>query len=302
MKIHLIGMGEPTMGDLAVALCKHGHTVTGSDVYFSGSMFQRLATANLVPERFGWSPEKIQQGLDKVIVGRTVYRDNPELQAAQQLGSNVYSYPAYIYEYAKDKQRIVISGGKGKERTLLCILLIHVLRHCQKEFDYVVPSPALSTGVQLSDAPIILLEGDEAPSAAIDLLPSSLRYQHNILLLGSSDWEASDSYPTLEAYLKYVTSLADASPKGGVLIFCGEDKLIQHIGNRPRLDVKNECYVHHPYRHSEHHTYLSTPQGKVFFPHQDLASMRAVSGAQQLVRHLAINDLQFYEALACFSS
>lgn len=300
MSIHLIGIGESIMGDLAVALCKHGHTVTGSDVCFSRITRQRLASADLVPGRLGWFPEKVKQGLDSVIVGRAVHRDNPELQAAQQVGLAVCSYPAYICAYAKDKQRIVISGGR--ERTLLCRLVLHVLRYCQREFDYVVQSSALSTGVQLSDAPIILLEGDEAPFSAIDSQPPSLRYRHNILLIGSIDWEPSNTYPTLKAYLQYVTSLADASPKGGVLVFCGEDKLIKHIGDWPRSDVKNECYMHHPCWRRGGDTYLSTPQGAILFPRHDSVSMSAVSGAQRLVHQLAVTDHQFYEALAAFQA
>ena len=224
--------------------------------------------------------------------------DNPELQAARRLGMAVYSYPEYVYEYAKDKQRIVIT--EGQKSTLICMLVIHVLRYLKKEVDYVFESTALSAGVQLCDAPAIILEGDGAPSSALDFVPKSLRYQHNIALIGPADWQASDAYPTLEAYLHYMTRLADASPKGGVLIFCGEDKHIKHIGDKPRTDVKNECYKNHSYRHRGGQTYLVTPQGEVLFPYHNLASMGAVSAARQLVQQLAVTERQFYEAIAAF--
>jgi UDP-N-acetylmuramate-alanine ligase len=40
--------------------------------------------------------------------------DNPELLRAQELGLKIYSFPEYIYEASRDKQRIVIGGSHGK--------------------------------------------------------------------------------------------------------------------------------------------------------------------------------------------
>lgn len=296
MRIHFIGIGECMMGDLAGALCLQGHTVTGSDEHFSASLLPRLKDSGLMPAQPGWFPAKIKHGLDKVIVGRQVHADNPELLAAQQLGLSLCSYPEYIYAYAQDKRRVVITGGE--EKTLLCRLVLHVLAYLRKAFDYAVDAPALATRVRLSDAPIIILEGDAAPSSSIDLRPQSLCYQHNVVLIGGIGWVASATYPTLAAYLQYVTSLADASPKGGVLIYCEEDKAVKSIGSKARADVKPEAYKAHRHKGAQGH--LITPQGAVPFPYTDVASMRAVAGAQRLVRNLGITDERFYGALASF--
>ena len=297
MKLHFIGIGERIMGDLAATLCQQGHTVTGSDATFAALTRQRLASRGLMPEQAGWFPQKIKPALDQVIVGRQVHTANPELQAVQQQGLPSCAYAEYIYAYAQDKQRMVITG---EAKTLVCVLALHVLAGLHKAFDYVVDAPSLEASVQLSDAPIILLEGDAAPSSPIDLQPQSLRYQHHLVLLGGIDWQASATYPTLATYWQYVNSLADASPKGGTLIYCVEDSLVKNIGSQPRTDVKHEHYQAHPHRHEGAQAYLITPQGDIPFPYADMASLRAVAGAQQLVRNLAITDQQFYEALATF--
>jgi len=296
MSIHFIGMGERIIGDLAAVLFDQGHTISGSDVAFATSTLQRLKNKGLMPECLGWFPEKLRQDLDKVIVGSQVSTDNPELQAAWRLGLPIYSYAAYIYEYAQDKQRIVITGEE--EKRLICTLVLHVLSYLHKAFDYVVDTPVPTTSVQLSDAPIILLEGDANPSSLIDLRPQSLHYQHNMVLIGGISWQASVNYPTLDTYLQYMTNLADASPKGGTIIYCEEDSLAKNIGNESRSDVKNETYKAHPHRNERGKTHLITPQGDILFPHADIVSMRAVAGAQQLLRNLAVTDHQFYEALA----
>ncbi len=298
MSIHFIGMGERIMGDLAATLCQQGHKITGSDVSFSKHTLHSLANVALTPEQPGWFPQKIQQDLDKVIVGRKVHPDNPELQAAQRLGLPICSHAEYIYNYARDKQRIVITGGE--EKTLLCVLVLHVLGHLHKAFDYVVDSSVLEASVQLSNAPIIILEGDVDPSSPINSQSQSSCYQHNMVLISGIGWESSHVHPTLATYLKQVTELADASPKGGTLIYYEEDSLVRDIGSQARTDVKGVPYKAHPHRYEDGQVYLIAPQKDVPFQYADAASMGAVVGAQQLLRNLAVQDQQFYEALVTF--
>ena len=297
MKIHFIGVGERIMGDLAATLSQQGHGITGSDVSFSKTTLHSLERTLLMPEQHGWFPKKIQPDLDQVIVGRQVHLDNPELQAAQQLGLPIYSYPEYICDYAQDKQRIVITGRK--EKTLICILVLHILTCLKKAFDYVIDSTQLNTSVQLSDAPIIILEGDVDPSSPIDSQPQSLRYQHNIAVISGIGWERSDRYPTLETYLTQITKLADASPKGGTLIYYETDNFVKAIGSPTRADVKAVPYQDHPHRYQGEAVRIITPEEKeTLLP--ATTSTNAVAGAQQLLRNLAVQDPQFYEALATF--
>ena len=142
MKMHFIGLGERIMGDLAINLSQQGHQITGSDISFSTPSSYSLESKMLMPEQAGWFPKKIQPHLDKIVVGREVQLDNPELLVAQQLGLSLCSYPEYIHDYAQDKQRIVVVGGE--EKKLLCLLVLHVLEYLQQPFDYVVDSLRLA--------------------------------------------------------------------------------------------------------------------------------------------------------------
>jgi UDP-N-acetylmuramate: L-alanyl-gamma-D-glutamyl-meso-diaminopimelate ligase len=298
MRIHFIGVSERIMGDLAVALWQQGHQVTGSDVSFVKRTAHSIGSMVSVLDELGWFPQNITKSLDRVIVGRQIQLDNPELQAAQQLGVPICSYPEYIYGYAQDKQRIVIAGGK--EKTLACILVLHVLAYLHRVFDYVVDSSKLQVGVRLSDAPIIVLEGDVAPSSPIYSQPQSLCYQHNMALISGIGWERNDEYPTLETYLQQVTRLADTSPKGGTLIYYEEDNFVKTIGSQTRTDVKGVPYMAHCHRYAHGKAYLITPQGDIPFQYTDMSSISAIAGAQQILNYLAVSNQQFYEALATF--
>ncbi|MHA7878015.1 MAG: Mur ligase domain-containing protein [Bacteroidota bacterium] len=297
MRIHFIGVGERIMRDLAASLSQQGHVITGSDVSFSQKTLHSLKSAELMPEQPGWFPEKMQAGWDKIIVGRQVQPDNPELKAAQQHRLPIYSYPEYIHEYAQDKQRIVITGGKDK--SLICLLVLHTLSYVHRACDYVIGATNLDVSVQLSNAPIIILEGDMAPSSPINAQPQSLCYQHNIALISGIDWEHNSQYPTLETYLAQVAKLADASPKGGTLIYYEANNLVKDIGSQARVDVKAVPYQDHSHRYQGEETHIITPKEAIGLPKN--VPVCAVAAAQQLLRNLAIQDQQFYDALTTFS-
>ena len=96
MKIHLIAIGGAVMHNLAIALHNLGHEVTGSDDEINSPSKERLLARGLLPEKFGWFPEKISLDLDLVILGMHARLDNPELNKAIELGLNVQSFPEYI--------------------------------------------------------------------------------------------------------------------------------------------------------------------------------------------------------------
>ena len=107
MNYHFIAIGGAVMHNLAIALHKKGHTVTGSDDEIFEPSRSRLAAHNLLPENPGWNPDLIHQDLDSVILGMHARKNNPELKRAQELGVRVYSFPEYLYEQSKNKKRIV---------------------------------------------------------------------------------------------------------------------------------------------------------------------------------------------------
>jgi len=160
-KVHFIAIGGSVMHNLAVSLKLGGHEVTGSDDEIHEPSRSTLKTHGLLPDYEGWNPNKITHDLDAIILGMHARKDNPELLRAQELGLRIYSFPQYIYEHAKNKQRVVIAGSHGK--TTITAMVIHCLNHFRREFDYVIGArvKGVEHTVKLSDAPVIVIEGDE---------------------------------------------------------------------------------------------------------------------------------------------
>ncbi|MDJ1494247.1 Mur ligase domain-containing protein [Cytophagaceae bacterium DM2B3-1] len=300
--IHFISIGGAAMHNLAIALHLKGITVTGSDDEILDPSRSRLQRHGLLPEKDGWYPEKIHSGIDAVILGMHAREDNPELKKAQELGLPVYSYPEFVYEHSVNKQRIVIVGSHGK--TTITSLILHVLKHLNRKFDYLVGAQieGFETMVQLTDdAPIIVIEGDEYFASPIHRKPKFLYYQHHIGLMSGIAWDHINVYPDFDEYVKQFELFAESTPKAGSLIFDKNDDLVTVICRKEREDVARLEYDVHPHRIKDGKTYLLTSDNEeipvsIFGEH----NMRNINGAKAVLERLGIEEAEFYKAVSSF--
>lgn len=153
--------------------------------------------------------------------------DNPELLKAQQIGLPVYSYPEYLYEHSKDKTRVVIGGSHGK--TTITAMILHVLKSLNKDFDYMVGAKleGFDTMVRLSNAPLIILEGDEYLSSPVDRRPKFHLYKAEIGLISGIAWDHINVFPTYDMYVEQFRIFADQIPANGKLIYCNNDSEVK---------------------------------------------------------------------------
>ena len=299
-RIHFIAIGGSVMHNLAIALKAAGHEVTGSDDEIFEPSRTNLANQGLLPKQDGWFPEKLDASLDAIVLGMHSKANNPELIKAQELGLTIYSFPDYIYNQAKDKQRVVIAGSHGK--TTITAMVIHVLNFFNKKFDYVIGAKVkgVENTVKLSDAPVIVIEGDEYLSSSLDPVPKFLKYQHHIGLISGIAWDHANVFPTEEEYVKQFDIFSDQTPKGGILIYCEQDPMAVIIGKKERTDVLAVSYKLHPHAQDGDKFFLTS--GKERYPIKVFGSHNYsnISGAKEIVKKLGITNEQFYEAISSF--
>lgn len=299
-KVHFIAIGGSVMHNLAIVLKEKGCSVTGSDDEIFEPSLSRLETAGILPEKYGWYPEKITEDLDAVVLGMHAKANNPELLKAQELNLKIYSYPEYIYEQSKDKQRIVIAGSHGK--TTITSIILHVLKYHKREFDYLVGAriEGFTNMVKLSDAPIIVIEGDEYLTSPLDRTPKFLKYHHHIGLVSGIEWDHINVFPTIEDYVKQFDYFADATPKAGTLIYCEEDSMATVVCSKEREDVQRIEYKEYPSKIEDGTTYLITPSGDVPVQIFGKHNMQNLSGAKEVLKKIGITNKGFYKAITSF--
>lgn len=239
MNVHFIAIGGSAMHNLALELHKKGYHVTGSDDEIFEPSKSRLQAAGLLPAAWGWYPEKITPQLGAVILGMHARKDNPELLKAQQLGLRIFSYPEYLYEQTKDKKRIIVGGSHGKTTTTSMIM--HVLKECGLEFDYMAGAllDGFDTMVHLSkDSKIAVFEGDEYLSSPIDRRPKFHHYHPDIAIITGIAWDHMNVFPTFANYVEQFAIFAEKIQPNGTLIYYRGDENIQNITARAAESVK----------------------------------------------------------------
>jgi UDP-N-acetylmuramate: L-alanyl-gamma-D-glutamyl-meso-diaminopimelate ligase len=301
MNIHFIAIGGAAMHNLALALKAKGYLVTGSDDEINEPSKSRLAKAGLLPAEMGWFPEKIHSGLDAVILGMHARAENSELLKAQELGVKVFSYPEYLYEQSKDKLRIVVGGSHGK--TSITAMILHVLGVCKKDFDYMVGSQlaGFDTMVKVTaDAPIMVLEGDEYLSSAIDRRPKFHLYKPDIALLSGIAWDHINVFPTFENYVEQFRIFVRQIPASGALIYCQEDEWVRSVSNDAVEGVKKLGYGIPANEIRDGITYLKTEIGEVPLQIFGDHNLMNLTGARLVCNQVGITDAEFYNAISSF--
>ncbi|NOT76462.1 MAG: hypothetical protein HOP08_16160 [Cyclobacteriaceae bacterium] len=303
-KIHFIAVGESSMAELAIALKLNGHDITGSDEEINTGIKAKLLTNNLVPQKIGWSPELIQPGMDSIIIGTSVSADNPELKKAQEFKLPIYSFADFIYELSKDKHRLVVAGSHGK--TTIMLIILHVLNFHKRKFDHVLTGGASIKEpnlIKLSTAPLIVIEGQDVMTRAIDGKPAFLKYHHHIGVISGIEWQRSDAYPTQEEYARQFGLFGAATPKGGILIYFELNPVVAVLSTVNQPDVTMVPYKTYVSDNDGSHEYLITSEKKrVPLKITGKHNLQSISAAKEALKKIGITSEMFYQAIPTFES
>lgn len=298
--IHFIAIGGSVMHQLAICLQQQGWTVSGSDDEIFEPARTNLQNNGLLPAIEGWFPEKIRTQLDAVIVGMHAKPDNPELLRAQALQIPIHSYPQYIYEHARNKIRIVIGGSHGK--TTVTAMVMHVLKYCNLDFDYLVGAKLadFDSAVRLTTAsPYIVIEGDEYLASPLTPQPKFHFYKANIALLTGIAWDHINVFPTFEYYLEQFRLFLQKMPPNATLIYNTEDANVKQLALES-THLKQIAYQTPAYKVQQNATYLLTDRGDVHLQIFGKHNLQNLAGAKLVVQQLGVTDEQFYHAIHTF--
>jgi len=303
MNVHFIAIGGSAMHNLALALHERGDAlITGSDDAIFEPSKSRLSRAGILPEREGWYPQKIHNGLDVIILGMHAKRDNPELLKAKQIGLKIYSYPEFLYESTKNKTRVVIGGSHGK--TSITSMLLHSLKHSNSNVDYMVGArlEGYKTMVRLStDSEWAVFEGDEYLSSPIDLRPKFHLYRANVAILSGMAWDHINVFPTFEKYKIAFSDFLKSMEPGGTLIYNSDDVELKDLVLEDNSPIRKIPYSIPKYRIDDFKWVWCTPQGDLNLHFIGKHNLSNAEGARWLAQEMGIQAEEFYDAISTFS-
>jgi len=302
MKIHFISIGGSVMHQLAIALKRKGYQITGSDDEIFEPSKSGLLGEGILPLKNGWFPEQITNDLDAVILGMHAKADNPEMAKAKELALPIYSFPEYIYKESLQKTRIVVGGSHGKTTTTAMIM--HALKKTNFPFDYLVGArlEGFAQSVNITDAPVIICEGDEYPASAIEKKPKFHFLFPHIAILTGIAWDHINVFPTFQNYLEQFKIFITKIESGGKLIYNKEDQVLNNLIRETRradIDYLSYSIPQHFISNGETTVLIegAESQLKVFGNH-NLLNLQA---AWLVCKQLKISSAQFVEAISTFT-
>ncbi len=285
------------MHNLALELHQQGHIVEGSDDEIYEPSRSRLANKGLLPESQGWDPERLNRRIDAVILGKHARSDNPELLRALELNLPVFSFPEFVSRHCQASKRIVVAGSHGKTTTTSMIM--HVLSKLGFKFDYLVGTivDGFDRMVRLEGHEIMVVEGDEYPSSAIDDRAKMLHYNPTHLVLTGLAWDHINIYPTVESYRRPFIKLLNEMEADEICYFDQSDPdLIDFILSTP-ADVKREGYL--PFETNRYGELRSGQQNyklHIFGMH----NMKNLGAAFRICSDLGIEPGGFLQAMSTY--
>ena len=290
------------MHQLAIALRKKGHQITGSDDEIFDPARGNLAREGLLPTSIGWNSELITNNLDAVILGMHARENNPELIKAQELALPIYSFPEYIYRESLDKQRIVVGGSHGKTTTTAMIM--HALKKCGRDFDFLVGAKlnGFDQSVCITDAPLLICEGDEYPASPIVKKPKFHFLFPHIAIITGIAWDHINVFPTFEIYLEQFAIFINKIEPGGTLIYNQSDSVLnQLVQTNPRKDIQYQPYQlpQHAINNGITHITLEDASGNLqVFGEHNLLNLQA---AWLVCKQLGLSAAEFLQAMQDFT-
>lgn len=300
-KVHFIGIGGSSMYNLAIAIRKKNNfQITVSDIEIADEAYTQLKENNLLPEKLGWFPEKINKGLSAVVIGAEVKLENPELLTAKELGLKIYSFPEFILHQTRSKTRIVITGTHGKRTTIAMILF--ALKKLKTDVDYVISFEmrGISNLIRLTyDARIIIIEDNEnVKSTFLDRLKNPFYKPHIAILTGI---ETNEMQASQKDYLFQIKNFIEKMEVQGRLIYFDGEEMMNDICMQLRRDIVSFPYNFHEYKIIDGITYLITKKTEIPLNISGIKNLEYLNAARIACRQIGVTDDDFYSAIADFN-
>jgi UDP-N-acetylmuramate--alanine ligase len=220
-RVYFIGIGGISMSGFAQLLHEYGFFVQGSDTSQS-DITDHLETLG-IHITYGQKYENITKDVDFVVYTAAIHPDNPEYQAACDLGLPMMERAEMVGQVMKNYQNaIAISGTHGKTTTTS--MVSHIFLEAAKD-------PTISVGgildtiggnIRVGHSPDFITEACEYTNSFLKFHPTA-----GIIL--NIDADHLDFFKDLADIRRSFRAFAELLPENGVLIINGAIPNIEEI-------------------------------------------------------------------------
>lgn len=266
------------MISLASELLKKGHSVSCEQEDFVNQIEGVFHSP--LPENTGF-----------VIVGRCISDAEPNLVKARNQGIKTGFCADFIYEYFKNKTRVVIIGTDGKSDIVNQVLQTFAFQDIPLSY-WVERAGSQAVSFNL-ESEFILIEGSENPVSDFDMRPTFLCYKPNIALIEG----ISENNIKGNNYDSFITSIT----AGGIIIYEEENFLLKKIVEENENTIRKIGYKTPDYEKNGNELFIITEEGMIPLKAVNESDVSRVEGARWLCQNMGIDETDFFQAMINFS-
>ena len=171
----------------------------------------------------------------------------------------------------------MIAGGQGRQEVLARVL--HTIAFYNRPLSYCLQQPIAGRQVHLADTEFVLIEAD-AQSASLRPIVALI-----------TDIAPTDNPATYDAFISAIT-------KGGILIYNEEDTALSNIVEANENPIRKMEYCTPAFETHNGETYLITSEGELPLGKLSATSVSNIEAAKWVCQNMAIDEADFYEAMA----
>ncbi len=225
--LHIVGICGTFMGNLALLARELGYQVTGSDLNAYPPMSNMLEEQN-IEVAMGYHPDNLKHNPDLVIVGNTISRSNPEVDAMLDLGIKYISGPQWLYENVLHSRKVVaVAGTHGKTTTTSMIAWI--LEYAGYKPGYLIGgiSKNFNVAAQVGEGEWFVVEGDEYDTAYFDKRSKFIHYRPKLVALLNLEYDHADIFDSIDDIERQFEFFIRTLPSSGRIIANFDEERLQ---------------------------------------------------------------------------
>ena len=218
MHIHILGVCGTFMGGIALLARAAGHRVTGCDANVYPPMSTQL-TEQGIDLTDGYSADQLALNPDLFVVGNTIKRGNPLLEAVLDRNLPYVSGPQWLAEnILRGRWVLGVAGTHGKTTTTS--LLAWILEKAGLNPSFLVGGVPQGFGVsaRLTESPFFVIEADEYDTAFCDKRSKFVHYSPRTTVLNNLEFDHADIFADLAAIETQFHHLVRTLPSNGLIV------------------------------------------------------------------------------------
>jgi UDP-N-acetylmuramate: L-alanyl-gamma-D-glutamyl-meso-diaminopimelate ligase len=232
MHIHILGICGTFMGGIALLARSAGHRVTGCDANVYPPMSTQLVEQG-VDIVDGYGADQLALNPDLFVVGNTIKRSNPLLEAVLDRNLSYVSGPQWLAEnILRGRWVLGVAGTHGKTTTTA--LLAWILEEAGLNPSFLVGGVPQGFGVsaRLTDSPFFVIEADEYDTAFCDKRSKFVHYRPRTAILNNLEFDHADIFVDLAAIETQFHHLVRTLPGNGLIITNGSEVALDRVLER----------------------------------------------------------------------